>query len=67
MMIPDVKDDPIFQVSSQEPLSFSKYGLQGQGVIDTLLIMLECWNFAHKSRIIYDDDIWRGGVLGQMP
>ena len=41
MTIHDVKNDPILQVSSQEPSTSSKYGLQGRGVLDTLLIKLE--------------------------
>ena len=41
-------NEPILQVSSQEPSPSSKYGLWGQGVIDALLIMLESWNLAHK-------------------
>ena len=61
MMIYDVKEDPILQVSSQDPSTSSKYGLRSQGVLDTILIMLESWNFAHKSRITYDDDPWRQG------
>ncbi len=36
MTIHDVKDDPILQVSSQEPATSSKYGLQGRGVPDYL-------------------------------
>ena len=35
--------------------------LWGWGVLDTLLIMLECWNLAHKSRIKYNDDPWCKG------
>ena len=57
-MIYDIKDDPILQDSSQEPSTSSKYGLQGQGVLDTLLIKLESWNLAHKSRITYHDSPW---------
>ena len=60
-MIQHVKDDPILQVSSQEPSTSSKYGLRGRGVLDTLLIMLESWNLAHKSRITYHDDPWCQG------
>ncbi len=41
MMIYDVNDDPILEHPSQEPSTSSKYGLQGWGVLDTLLIMLE--------------------------
>ena len=41
MTIQGVKDDPIFEEANQEPSTSSKYGLQGQGVLDTLLIMLE--------------------------
>ena len=48
MMIHDVKDDPILQVSSQEPSTSSKYGLCGQEIPDTLQIILESWNLAHK-------------------
>ena len=32
--------------------------LWGQGVLDTLLFMLESWNLAHNSRITYHDDPW---------
>ncbi len=37
------------------------------GVLDTLLILVEGWNFAQKSKILYDDDNWSRGVLGQRP
>ncbi len=60
-MIQHVKDDPILQVSSQEPSTSSKYGLQGQGVPDTLLIMPESSNLAHNSRITYYDNPWCHG------
>ena len=40
-MIHDVKDDPIPKDSSQELSMSSKYDFQGQGVLDTLLIMIE--------------------------
>ena len=33
-------EDPVFQVSCQEPSMSFKYPHQGQGVLDTLLIML---------------------------
>ena len=55
-MIHDVKNDPISKVSSQEPSTSSKYGLQGLGVLDTLLFMLESGKLAHKSRITYHDN-----------
>ena len=45
MTIHDVKNDPILQVSSQEPSTSSKYGLHGRGVLDTLLFKLESLNF----------------------
>ena len=32
--------------------------LQGWGVLDTLLFMLESWYLAHKWRITYHDDPW---------
>ena len=51
-MIQHFKDDPIFQGSSQEPSTYSKYGLRGRGVLDTLLSMVESWN----SRDAYHDD-----------
>ena len=38
-MIYHVKDDPTLQVSSQEPKTYSKYKLRGQGLLDKLLIM----------------------------
>ena len=41
MMIHDVMDDPILHVPGQEPSTSSKYSHQGQGVLGTLLIMLE--------------------------
>ena len=31
------------------------------GVLDTHLFILESWNLAHKSRIIYQDDLWCQG------
>ena len=55
MTIHDVKDDPILQVPSQES---SKYRLKGHEVLDRLLIMLESWNLAHRSRITYHDYPW---------
>ena len=39
-MIQYVKYDTILQVSSQEPSTPSKYGLWGQGVLDTFKFML---------------------------
>ena len=54
-MFYDDKDDPILQDPSQEPSTSCKYELRGQGVLDTLLIMLEA-EIWHKSRIIYGDD-----------
>ena len=39
----------------------SKYGLWVREVPDTLLIMLETWNLAHKSRITYHEDSWCQG------
>ena len=32
--------------------------LQGRGILDTLLFMLESWSLAHKSKITYDEDPW---------
>ena len=42
-MIQHVKDDPILQVSSQEPSESSKYDFEdgGGGRVEALLIMLE--------------------------
>ena len=60
-MIYDVKDDPFLHDSSQEPSTTSEYVLLGWGVLDTLLIMLESWNFAHNSGIAYHDDPWCQG------
>ena len=57
-MIHDVKDDPIIQVSSQEPTMSSKYNFEDGGVLDTLLFKLERWNLAHKWRNEYHDDSW---------
>ena len=37
----NVNDYPILKVPGREPSTYSKYGLQGQGFLDTLLIMLE--------------------------
>ena len=48
MMIYYVKDDLIIQDSNQEPYMSSKYDFEDLGVLDTILIMLENWNFAHK-------------------
>ena len=56
MTIHDVKNDPILQVSSQQPSTSSKYGIWGCGILDTLLIMLQSLNLLHKSRIAYQDD-----------
>ena len=41
MMIHAVKDDLILQDPTQEQSMSSKYGLQGLGVLDQLLFMLE--------------------------
>ena len=57
-MIHHIKDDPILQVSGQEPSVSSKYDFEDRGVLNTLLFMLESWNLAHKSRITYHDDPW---------
>ena len=40
-MIQHIKDDPILQVSSQEPSSSSKYDFEDGGVLEALLNMLE--------------------------
>ena len=40
-MIHDVIYDPILKVPDQEPSTSAMYGHQGQGVLDTLFIMLE--------------------------
>ena len=32
--------------------------LQGRGVLDTLIFIVESWNLAHKSRIRYHDNPW---------
>ena len=40
-MLYDVKDDPIIQVSSQEPSTSSKYDFEDGGVLEALLNMLE--------------------------
>ena len=58
MIIYDIKENLFIQVSSQKPSKSSKYGLQGQKVLDILLIILESWNLAHKSSIIYNDNPW---------
>ena len=60
-MTQHVKDDPILQVSSQEPSASSKYDFEDGGVLEALLNMLESWNLVHKSRITYQDDPWRQG------
>ena len=55
-MIHDVNVDPILRVYGQEPSTSSKYGLWGQGVPEIFPIMLESWNFAHMSKIMYNGD-----------
>ena len=45
------KVDAILQGFSQEPSKSTKYPNQGQGVLDTHLIMLECGNLAHRLGI----------------
>ena len=57
-MIHDVKNYPIIQVSSQELSTSSKYGLQGRGVLEPLLFMLESWKLLHISQITYLHDPW---------
>ena len=66
-MIYEIKDDPILQDSSQEPSTSSKYRLQGQGVLDTILIMLESWNLAHKSWIDYHGYPVKQDFILQLP
>ncbi len=53
MTIHYVKDDPLLQDLIQEPSTSSKYGLQGQGVLDVHLIMIQSSNLAHKQKISY--------------
>ena len=53
-----VKDDTVLQVFCQEPSTSSKYPHQGHGVLDTLLIMLKCWNFAHRLGIECPEQLW---------
>ena len=50
MTIHDVKNDPIFQVSNQEPSTSSKYDFKDENL-----------NFAHKWLITYDADPWYHG------
>jgi hypothetical protein len=40
-LIQHIKDDPILQVSSQEPSASSKYDFEDRGVLEALLNMLE--------------------------
>ena len=54
----DIKYDQILQNSSQEPSTSSKYWLHKCGSLDTLIIMIESWNLAHKSRIKYHGNMW---------
>ena len=61
VIIHDVKEKPILQVCSQKPSTSSKYGLQRQEVLDTLLFMLESWILAQKLRITYDEYPWHQG------
>ena len=49
-MIHDVKDDPIFQVPGQEPSTYTKYGHELGGVLDTLPITL-CAKFQLSSMV----------------
>ena len=41
MMIHDFEDDPMLQVSSQEPSVSSKYDFEDGGILEAVLIMLE--------------------------
>ena len=60
----DSLDDPTCQGWPHPPslqsgtFSILQVWLQGWGVLDTLLIVLESWNLARKSRITYHDDLW---------
>ena len=56
MYIHDVKDVAVLQVPCQESSTSSKYTHQGQGVLDTPLIILECWNLVHKNNYVVKDD-----------
>ena len=40
-MVQHVKDNPVLQVSSQEPSTSSKYDFEDEGVLEALLNMLE--------------------------
>jgi len=57
-------DDPWCQEWPHPPsiqsgtINILQVWLQGRGVLDTLLFMLESWNLAHKSSITYHDDPW---------
>ena len=68
MMIHDVKNDTILQVSGQEPSISSKYGLRGQVVLDTLPIKLESliWHRSKESHIMMTKDIKDDPIL-QVP
>ena len=52
-----VKNYLVLQVSCQEPIMSSKYPHQGQGFLDTLIFIQECWNFAHRSGIMYQEQL----------
>ena len=67
-MIQDVFLDTFFIVPDQEPSMSSKYWLQGQGLLDTLPIILESWNLhsSQDSHIMMICDI-KDDLLPQVP
>ena len=50
----DIRDNPTFQNSSQEPPRSSKYDC----VLDALIIMIGNWKDVHSSKMTYNVDSW---------
>ena len=69
-MIQRFKDDPILQVSSQEPSASSKYDFEDEGVLEALLNMIRELRFgtqvknhiSGRSMMANDVEKWAEGL-----
>ena len=60
-VIHDIKDDPVIQVSCQEPSMFSKYPQEGPPILDTLLIKISTRNFKGIFLWVKQNHPWHQG------
>ncbi len=63
-MLQHVKDDPILQVSSQEPSTSSKYDFEDRGFLTHFYSYssAEIWHTSQESHIMMIDDVKNGPI-----